>query len=307
MTSALYFIETITPLHAGSGRGIGLIDLPITRDVVTGDPNLRGSACRGVLRDYFENNPELTTEAEKLFGPKTIHSEADAFDGSLSVNDARLIVMPVRSMNGTQAWVTCARVLNAFRREARLMGVRAGMPDDAPEPSRDSGIICGATTETSLLFGRTVTLEDFTLDAETDVGKFGAAHTQRNEWCDYLCGIFWPSEEDEPWRISFSKRFAIVSDNVFSHFEEYATDVRARVRLDESRVVVKGALWNEENLPAGSLLAGVITAQKTRKVTQPAEVIERLPRAALMQFGGKFSVGRGAARFIVPGEVQHAG
>ncbi len=43
----IYWLHTLSPTHAGIGRGVGYIDLPIDRDGVTGWPIIRGSAFKG--------------------------------------------------------------------------------------------------------------------------------------------------------------------------------------------------------------------------------------------------------------------
>ena len=48
----IYWLHALSPTHAGIGRGVGYIDLPIDRDGVTGWPIIRGSAFKGVWRDW---------------------------------------------------------------------------------------------------------------------------------------------------------------------------------------------------------------------------------------------------------------
>ena len=50
----LYWLHTLSPTHAGTGRGVGYIDLPIDRDGVTGWPILRGSGFKGVWADHYQ-------------------------------------------------------------------------------------------------------------------------------------------------------------------------------------------------------------------------------------------------------------
>src|SRR5262249_39169019 len=47
----IYWLHTLSPTHAGIGRGVGYIDLPIDRDGVTGWPIIRGSGFKGVWAD----------------------------------------------------------------------------------------------------------------------------------------------------------------------------------------------------------------------------------------------------------------
>ena len=49
----MYWLQAITPLHVGAGKGVGFIDMPIMREKVTDWPLVPGSAAKGVLRDHF--------------------------------------------------------------------------------------------------------------------------------------------------------------------------------------------------------------------------------------------------------------
>ena len=54
----MYWMQAITPLHVGSGKGVGFIDLPIMREKVTNWPLVPGSAVKGVMRDYFDQKKD---------------------------------------------------------------------------------------------------------------------------------------------------------------------------------------------------------------------------------------------------------
>ncbi len=99
----LYTLHALTPLHAGTGQGVGDIDLPVTRERATGLPFVPGSSVRGVLRDALGGREDQAA----VFGPDPRH--ASEFAGALSVTDARLLLFPVRSVAGTWAWATSPR------------------------------------------------------------------------------------------------------------------------------------------------------------------------------------------------------
>ncbi|HLY31875.1 MAG TPA: RAMP superfamily CRISPR-associated protein, partial [Ktedonobacterales bacterium] len=48
--AALLFLYTETPLHAGTGASLGIVDLPIQREVHTQYPMIQGSSVKGALR-----------------------------------------------------------------------------------------------------------------------------------------------------------------------------------------------------------------------------------------------------------------
>ena len=67
--------------------------------------------------------------------------------------------------------------------------------------------------------------------------------------------------------------------------------------------VKKGALWYEENLPAESLLYGILGVDQPHDDSglsdTGAAFTEHLGNDALIQIGGKATVGRGLVRFLV--------
>ena len=49
-----FFITCETPMHAGSGSDLGVIDLPIQRERHTSYPKIESSSLKGSIRQYFE-------------------------------------------------------------------------------------------------------------------------------------------------------------------------------------------------------------------------------------------------------------
>jgi CRISPR-associated protein Cmr4 len=49
-----FFMVLETPLHAGSGADLGIVDLPIQRERHTGIPKIEASGLKGCIREAFE-------------------------------------------------------------------------------------------------------------------------------------------------------------------------------------------------------------------------------------------------------------
>ncbi|NMC60647.1 MAG: type III-B CRISPR module RAMP protein Cmr4, partial [Candidatus Methanofastidiosa archaeon] len=117
-----FFMIVETPLHAGSGTELGIVDLPIQRERHTEFPKIEASGLKGCIREEFEKSTgEIPVDDAKkaislAFGPE----EGDAHAGALGFTDARLLLFPVKSMKGVFAWVTCPKVLEKFRRDLEL-------------------------------------------------------------------------------------------------------------------------------------------------------------------------------------------
>ena len=61
-----YWLHAVTPVHVGSGRGIGYIDLPVAREKVTDWPYIPGSSIKGVMADHFDATEKNRDTPEKI-------------------------------------------------------------------------------------------------------------------------------------------------------------------------------------------------------------------------------------------------
>ena len=138
-----------------------------------------------------------------------------------------------------------------------------------------------------------------------------AVNNLAQAWADLVAGQMF--DHDENWQEHFKQRFLIASDDEFNHLVGHATEVRARIRLQEdSRSVARGALWYEENLPIESLLWGLLGCSSARQRGHEADadtLLKEFSRRLLplgrcrLQLGGKATVGRGQVQFMM-GEVS---
>jgi len=278
METRLLFVHVLSPLHAGTGQGTGVIDLPIAREKATGLPFLPGSSLKGILRDACTDK----TLRVRVFGPET--ENASDYMGSAHFADARLLLLPVRSLAGTFAWVTSPYVLQRLARDVQDLGLTASFPA-VPVPKGDSQCLVGSTC--ALSTGGHVYLEDLDLTAVTD--------SNADAWADEIAKHVFP--EDSIWHGMLAARLCIVHDDVISFLLSTATEVTARVKLiEDKKTVQQGGLWYEEALPAETILSGLVAAIPI-KATE-VEVFDLLTAlcAKAIQVGGKATVGRGLCR-----------
>lgn len=286
-----YWIHGLSPLHVGSGRGVGHIDLPIAREKVTGWPYIPGSAVKGVLADHHHASAgkgrEDCAKKKAAFGTA---GDDSSNAGALVFSDARIVCLPVQSLYGTFAWCTSPMVLRQLSRD--LTEVVPGL-EDLKVPSL-SGEKALTATET-VLGDDTLYLQDLDVPSEgcDDVGK----------WAEFLAGQVFP--EDEGWRGEFARRFVVLSDEVFNYLSEMGTQVDARIRINpENGVVATGGLWYEEALPSEAILAGMVWCDKvTVKGVSEDELVKGFCSGKLgLQVGGKATVGRGRVSLSFQGE-----
>ncbi|GAB4362712.1 MAG: type III-B CRISPR module RAMP protein Cmr4 [Methylohalobius crimeensis] len=302
MKNRIFHIHALTATHAGTGQGIGLIDLPIARERSTYLPIIPGSGLKGVLREELRPDGEDKAIWQTLFGPENNHAEENPFAGALTVGDALLLCFPVRSVKGTFAWVTSPWILHRYRRDWQLLGESMSIP--SVETNRIK-----VTPQSKLTHEGHVCLEDLDLSVASDDDP------DIKDLSDRIAREVFP--DDPEWSTLFKERFALVDDETFDFLIENATEVRARIRIDEkTRTVAKGALWYEENLPAESILWGLMACSRSRKPEQAISSGKELLRIfeqqlfadgeCRLQLGGKATVGRGQARFILNGGQSNA-
>lgn len=287
MDAKLLFTYALTPLHAGTGRGVGVIDLPIAREVATGIPYLPGSSLKGVLRDKSGEN--ATTNY--VFGPSTKNiEESNLAAGAAQFTDQRLLLLPVRSLKGTFAWVTCPFILHRLRRECVAIGESEALPIVPEQPVQETAL--KPTGQQTLTTSGKIVLEDLDLTPNDEVNV--------STWATWLGKKLFPNETE--WQTMLTEKLVVVHDDIFSYLLQTATEVVARIRIDDdSKTVVKGGLWYEENLPAESVLWGLVAAQQVGEGKLPTDVLADVKKLTdgVVQLGGNATVGRGLSRLVL--------
>jgi len=288
MQAKLLLLHALSPLHAGTGQGVGVIDLPIAREKATGIPFVPGSTVKGVLRDACDDK----TRRKQVFGPET--DRASEWAGSAQFTDQRLLLLPVRSLAGTFAWVTSPLLIQRFLRdEANVPTLQP--TKTPPAPANDETCVVAANGICKLILtqdrNEQVVLEDLALTPTKDANL--------TQWAGWLGAQLFPT--DGYWKTALQQRLCIVSDDVLSFLLQTATEITARIRLDDDKkTVAQGALWYEEALPAESVLAGLVLATPIKasgaKVNDVFKTIGDLVHDKTMQFGGNATVGRGLCR-----------
>lgn len=271
-TVKLVYLHALTPVHSGTGQAVAVIDLPIAREKATGWPVIPASSMKGVVRDLLD--PGKTDPAFGLVDQA----------GSVCFGDQRLLLMPVRSVFGTFAYVTCPLALTRFNRDRGALGL-AELPTPA-EPGSDAAVLL--PPKSRLVSDGKVFLEDFDLkySEEPALGTLAGA----------LAAELFASADEK--RL-FAERFAVVSDQAFGFLCENATDVSARIALNDKGTTTGdgGNLWYEEAVPAEAVFAGPLIIEG-RRGADPDRIVSGI-RDTVLQIGGKASVGRGLCRVRV--------
>lgn len=290
--TAVMFLFAETPVHAGTGISLGIVDLPIQRERHTAYPIIQASGVKGAVRDWFERKGEPSVPC--LFGPEKISRDEDAFAGAVAFSDARTTIFAVRSLRGVFAFATSKLALQ--RLFSDLCRASLCPPwDPRTLPIESHGHTALGCAGNSLAAQGTAILEEFAFKVteSADVAKIA-------EW---LSAHAFPKHEAYSyWREKMKKDLLVLPENAFRDFLQMSTDVQAHICIDDAKRTVKeGALFYEECLPCDSILVASAFAMKPAKRPNPqdpsssAEVMIKL--ATLdeqhIQMGGKATLGRG--------------
>jgi len=265
-----FFIKVITPLHAGSGSDLGVVDLPIQRESHTGFPKIEASSLKGSIRSAFNS----VSNIEDIFG-----SENGEKAGKLGFSDARILFFPVKSVRGVFAYVTCPMVLKRFEADRTTGSEASASPQKElwfPQTVDESKcIVLGDKNKIDNT--NNVILEEYSFEATTISGevKTSLPETIYNDIKD---------------------RIVIISDDNFTHFVKNSTEVITRIRL-KNGVADKesGGLFTEEYLPAESVMYALAIGE-----------VEKFTEAKIttLQIGGDTNLGKGIVELTIGVKVE---
>ncbi|MCI0724011.1 MAG: type III-B CRISPR module RAMP protein Cmr4 [Acidobacteria bacterium] len=269
-----------TFIHPGMGSVGGAIDLPVAREAATDYPVIAGSSLKGAIKDKArqeqwpdvpmleDGKPVLDKDGKPRL---ELHPEVKHYfgkqdnAGQILVSDARLLLLPVRSLNGSYKWVTCPHLIERLVRDLERAGRKAAAPTVSEVKTKN---FLGAGSGTLYLEERRFERQgDLPTDSARALGKL-VAHEQT--------------------RKRLASQVVILNDDDFIWFARYGLAVQARNVLDENKKSEN--LWYEETLPPDSLFYALIAGRKLDAVDQ----IKKLMTAKrYLQTGGNETVGQG--------------
>jgi CRISPR-associated protein Cmr4 len=297
----------------GAGSAIGAIDSPIQREVHTQHPMFAGSGLKGALRHHFNrawpraegDSSKPNSMISRIFGPDTSASD---FAGALSLSDAQLVALPVRSLKGGFAYVTSPLALARLQRLAQ----QANLPCDWREPPVTENK--AVTASPSLLGQRPgaaanaaadqLVLEAFEFNAKPD--------DKLKEIAKWIADYAIPASANAFFSNKFKTDLVLLHDTDFAHFARHAMVVEPHVRIDDdSGTASDGGLFYVENLPPETLMVGLAQAsiERFKKGPKPESTLDAAQilshvftgqgvaqpgiNGKLLQIGGDASTGRG--------------
>jgi len=268
MKQTILGLKAQTSIHAGTGQNNGVIDLPIQREVHTGYPCVFGSAVKGAFRAHAEvRRKDLNMDINKVFGAENAESAS-----SISMTDARLLLLPVRSLTGHFKLVTCPAILKRLKSDMQMMGMQANWDDVNVNSQQVLGNGKGD-----------IFLEEFKFTFTKEVPKAIIKALLTFEAQD--------EEENDKKKEALKEQLIIMNDNDFSWFAKNATAITPHIAIDnDSKTVKGGALWYEESLPSETLMYTMLMGNDAEVDAVTGMFSGDTP---FIQIGGNETVGMG--------------
>jgi CRISPR-associated protein Cmr4 len=292
----------------GAGQSVSYVDLPVQRERHTSFPVLWSSGIKGVIRDlamrYWESEyrkhgktPEeahklAKDKVETIFGPEDGSSD---FASCISITDAKILLYPVRSVKGVFAWITCPFVLKRFKEDLNAVGEEFkhnNQEIQIPDVSDDKVFI--ASDNLKIQGQNSVALEEFVFEAEVK--------NEVKELAGFLKSFVYQNDLTK----NLGNHLAIVSDNVFRDFVNYAVEIRTRIKIDQALGTVdkkRGGLFSEELIPSESVFYSILFFKDSFKPNFKidaesifSEINSLLSKNSLLQLGGDETTGKGYVR-----------
>lgn len=254
-----------TSLHPGTESSVGVIDLPVAREVSTGIPFLSGSGFKGAMRDKaWQRWPKVEDKEDPRIG-EIFGLQNNA--GAIAVTDARLLLLPVRSLTGHYKWVTCPYILERYIRDREMSGLPVSFKTPLPEKGKV------VTQGEGQLY-----LEELSFDIIND---------DLSGIVDSLSLLI----RHKSVRKRLSSQLAILNDDDFSYFTSYCLQVNARNFLNNETKKSEN-LWYEETIPPDSLFYALIIARsgKEKALDEMQWLFSEHP---YIQVGGNETIGQG--------------
>lgn len=288
----IMFLVAETPIHAGSGSSVDVIDLPIQRERPTEFPKIESSGLKGAIRQTFEELKVSKEDIDEIFGP----DQSGDFAGAIAITDARILLFPVKSLQGVFAWITCPMVIERFKRDIQIL--------DEESLSTISSVLklnilpntVGQESEVTIqLQGEeSVVLEEFSFKVSRSKET-----SELSKWIgDYIF------RDLDYWKKKAGVSLVVLSDDDFSHFVRSSTEVATRIKIDDAKgTVAKGALWTEEYLPQDTIMYSLVLFSDARnsRNTSATNLYNKfsnsLPR--IISVGGNQTIGKGFVRVLL--------
>lgn len=272
MKHAIIGLLAETFIHPGAEQTGGIVDLPVAREKATNYPFIAGSSLKGALLDAAERRNKRNGAGDGNLDLKRIFGDQNQA-GNLLVSDARLLLLPVRSLSSSWRWATCPHLLERLARDFRR--------SELGELSNKINV-----KRVRYLSHNQVGKGNDKLYLEER--NFTSANSDANleKWIEIISQLF-NDADAQNW---LEERLVVLHDDDFAWFATNGLAVQARNVLDEKKTSTN--LWYEETLPPETLMYALLAERMadTGSLKPIQNIFQNRP---YLQVGGNETVGQG--------------
>jgi len=264
MKSSILGLLAETSIHPGAGQDTGFVDLPVAREAATSYPVIVGSSFKGALLGLARNAGWKDDQCDPVFGKQESA-------GSLVVSDARLVLLPVRSLTSHYKWVTCPHLLERLHRDMKRANCTPlnHNGQDFRITGMDKGHYLGVGPDALYLEER-----EFKRSGDLPGGIVDVLGSL----------ILHKTTQDR-----LPEQLVVLHNDDFAWFARYGLAVSARNVLDRGNKTSQN-LWYEETIPPDTLFYCLLAERGVGALERVRKVFDDRP---YVQVGGNETVGQG--------------
>ncbi|MFW6106649.1 MAG: type III-B CRISPR module RAMP protein Cmr4 [bacterium] len=279
MNSTILGLLAETSIHPGAGQDTGFLDLPVAREAATDYPVIVGSSLKGALRDLKYQSELILAKKDADDDEKPAKDATDRTEaifgrqesaGNVLVSDARLVLLPVRSLTSHYKWITCPHLLERLQRDLKRANCN-GQPIGTTGPEK--GYYLGNSGDGGNLllleerqFTRTGELPERVVETLTALIAHQDSTAKR-----------------------LRDQLVVLHNDDLAWFARYGLAVNARNVLDDVNKTSKN-LWYEETIPPDSLFYCLLAERADGALDELRKLFDQRP---YLQVGGNETVGQG--------------
>lgn len=281
------YIKAITPIHAGSGQDMGIVDMPIQREKHSNIPKIEASSLKGSIKSWIyrkinikEGTKEELEELYEVFGPKD-NGEDKA--SRISLTDARLLFFPMKSNEDIFKLVTCPYILKRWCEDMKFENEHYENNYINDISVVEGMCICNKDNKDKNVF-----LEEYIFEKAEDKKD-----------------IFNKLAEELKKKIDIdTNKIVIIKDEEFIDLVSMYTEVITRNKINYDTGVAEGTgLFTEEYLPSESILYFMILSSPKFEAgngKSSDQVIQYFNKSldSIFQVGGNSTIGKGFVKIL---------
>ncbi|OPJ62772.1 type III-B CRISPR module RAMP protein Cmr4 [Clostridium oryzae] len=287
----IVYIKALTPLHAGAGDGLEIVDMPIQREKHSNIPKIEASSLKGSIKHHLydklncKNDEKIRKDMYSIFGPEN----GDDHASLIGFTDARLLLFPIKSGTDIFKLITCKYVIQRWIEDLKMTD---GEIEEESDFLRFIDVADGQFKD--FKGEQQQILEEYVFDIDnTD-----------NEVKDGIKIIL----ENKLKGIDIN-RVVLLSDKDYIDLVSMYTEIITRNKIDvKTGVAEKTGLFTEEYLPSESVLyfiaLGSDSFDEANKKTA-SEVMDYFNSnvGEVFQAGGDATIGKGFVKLLNHKEV----